>query len=163
MSNPLFALARKAAGIGPVNITPKQKYLALGVAAIVDVVQMSVASGVTIEGAMSPVEWAIDIGTALVLVLILGWNWRLALAFGLELVPGVALFPSWTALVFTFAATSGGVPDVGDAALNPGVPVAPGGPLPLTPPTITPGLPASNAPPPVEAGKFPGVYQRRSR
>jgi hypothetical protein len=156
MSNPVLDLARKAAGLGPISVTPKQKYLALGLAAVVDVVQMTVASGVSIEGAMSPIEWAIDIGTALALVLILGWNWRLALAFCLELVPGLSLFPSWTALVFTFAATAPGVPDAAR-------PPAPGAPLPLTPPPVNPALPGSSAPPAVSPGKFPGVYQRRSR
>jgi hypothetical protein len=29
----------------------------------------------------------------------MGWSWRLAIALAIELVPGVALFPSWTAFV----------------------------------------------------------------
>jgi hypothetical protein len=40
------------------------------------------------------------------LVLTLGWQWRIAVALGIELVPGVALFPSWTAFVATLPATT---------------------------------------------------------
>jgi hypothetical protein len=42
----------------------------------------------------------------------LGWRWRTALAFALELVPGLSLFPSWTALVATLPTAP--EPDVRD-------------------------------------------------
>ena len=36
-----------------------------------------------------------------VLLLALGRSWRIAFALGLELVPGVALLPTWTAVIAT--------------------------------------------------------------
>jgi hypothetical protein len=45
----------------------------------------------------------LDAVTAIALLVVLGFRWRLALALAAELVPGVALFPSWTAVVLSVA------------------------------------------------------------
>ncbi|RYE92408.1 MAG: hypothetical protein EOO75_06780, partial [Myxococcales bacterium] len=106
MSNALAHIARKAAGIGPLTITSKQKYGALAVAGIVDVLQATVLMPSTVAGPASPLEWGVDVGTALVLTLILGWNWRLLVAFLIELLPTVGLFPTWSAMILTLTAMS---------------------------------------------------------
>jgi len=53
------------------------------------------------EGAGSPLDIGLDAATALVILLLVGFKWRLAIALAAELVPGVALFPSWTAVVLS--------------------------------------------------------------
>jgi hypothetical protein len=53
------------------------------------------------SGALSLPDDVLDYRVAVALVITLGWRWRLAAALAFELVPGLALFPSWTALVAT--------------------------------------------------------------
>lgn len=80
-----------------------RKAVALAAAGAVDLVQLALVPLFS-EGIASPLEDALDVMTALLLVAILGFNWRLAVAFALELVPGASLFPSWTAAVLTMPA-----------------------------------------------------------
>jgi hypothetical protein len=54
-----------------------------------------------IEGALSPFDGALDLLVATALIVTLGWRWRTVFALSLELVPGFALFPSWTLLAAT--------------------------------------------------------------
>ena len=49
----------------------------------------------------SPAEAVLDVVAVAVLVAICGFKWQFVLAFVLELMPVVAIFPSWTALVLT--------------------------------------------------------------
>lgn len=79
-------------------VPAKRKKIALAVAAVADVVQL-VFMPIFIEGAASPFEDALDIVIAVVLVAVLGFHVRLVLAFATELIPGVDLFPTWTAVV----------------------------------------------------------------
>jgi hypothetical protein len=44
-------------------------------------------------GFMPPVQWAVDLVTALLLFIILGWQWALLPGFVAEAIPGVAVFP----------------------------------------------------------------------
>lgn len=83
-----------------VPATPRQKRIALVIAAAADLTQLAVAP-LFAEGALSPLADALDVVVALALLLTLGWRWRNLLAMGIELIPGVALFPSWTAMVAT--------------------------------------------------------------
>ncbi|MGH7294906.1 MAG: hypothetical protein ACRELB_08235, partial [Polyangiaceae bacterium] len=53
------------------------------------------------EGALSPFEIALDAVTAVVILLVVGFQWRLAIALAAELVPGLDLFPTWTAVVLS--------------------------------------------------------------
>jgi hypothetical protein len=52
---------------------------------------------------MPPVQWAVDIVTALLLFIILGWQWALLPGFVAEAIPGVAVFPVWTLVVAAVA------------------------------------------------------------
>ena len=79
------------------GVAPRRKHIAIGIAAVCDALQV-VFFPVTIEGAASPGELALDVVTALAMMLTLGFQWRLLAVFGIELIPGVALFPSWTAM-----------------------------------------------------------------
>jgi hypothetical protein len=78
--------------------TRRRKRIALVVAAAADLIQLALLP-LFAEGALSPLDLALDTVVALALVATLGWRWQTAIAFAAELVPGLALFPTWTALV----------------------------------------------------------------
>jgi len=101
----------------PHAVTPTRKKIALGIAALADAVQIGLFP-VFLEGALSIPDDVLDAVVALLLLLTLGWRWRLAAALVVELVPGVALFPSWTAFVIT-------VPTERPPERLPGAPVPP--------------------------------------
>jgi hypothetical protein len=77
--------------------------LALAVAGASDLAQLIFAPAFA-EGAGSPVDVALDVVTAIIILLIVGLEWRLAIALAAELVPGVDLFPTWTAVVLSMPA-----------------------------------------------------------
>jgi hypothetical protein len=81
-------------------VTRRRKRAALAIAALVDLVQLGLAP-LFAEGIWSPLDGLLDLLTAGALVLVLGGSARLAMALALELIPGVALFPTWTAVVAT--------------------------------------------------------------
>jgi hypothetical protein len=59
-----------------------------------------VADGLSIFAeAIMPLEWALDIVTALTLFAILGRRWQLLPALVAEAIPFVAAFPSWVLVV----------------------------------------------------------------
>ena len=52
------------------------------------------------EGGVSPADSVLDLLVAFVLIRLLGWHWAFLPTFAAELVPGLDLFPTWTAAVF---------------------------------------------------------------
>jgi uncharacterized membrane protein YtjA (UPF0391 family) len=50
-----------------------------------------------------PVQWAVDLATALLLFGLLGWRWALLPALVAEAIPGVAAFPVWVLVVAAVA------------------------------------------------------------
>jgi hypothetical protein len=84
----------------PRGVSPARKRAALAVAALSDLAQWFFFP-VLVEGAASPFEIGLDACTALVILLVVGFQWRLALALVAELVPGVDMFPTWTAVVLS--------------------------------------------------------------
>jgi hypothetical protein len=52
------------------------------------------------EGGMSPADTALDVVVAALLIKLLGWHWAFLPTLGAELVPGLDLFPTWTAAVY---------------------------------------------------------------
>ena len=111
-----FKLARLAStrlpGAVAARATHRQKRAALVIAAAADLAQLALAP-LFAGGALSPLNDALDVIIAGLLLLVLGRSWRIALALGLELVPGMALFPTWTAVVATLPAQ----PDASPALL----------------------------------------------
>jgi hypothetical protein len=95
---PIAALATARAI--PHAISPARKRWALALAGLSDLGQWFFFPA-TVEGAASPVEIGWDVATAIVILLLVGFQWRLAIALALELVPGVDLFPTWTAVVLS--------------------------------------------------------------
>jgi hypothetical protein len=97
------ALVRAARGQAISGVSPQRKRIALVIAALSDVAQMAFFPAF-IEGAASPFEVALDAATAILILLIVGFRWRLAIALAGELVPGADLFPTWTAVVASLPA-----------------------------------------------------------
>ncbi len=86
----------------PRGVTRKRKRFALAIAVLVDGVQLFPgAIPFTIEGFLSPFVDGLDAIAAISLLLILGFQWRLLLSLAAELVPGLTLFPTWTAMVLS--------------------------------------------------------------
>jgi len=52
------------------------------------------------EGAVSPADTILDLAVAAVLTRLLGWHWAFLPTLAAELVPGLDMFPTWTAAVF---------------------------------------------------------------
>ena len=52
------------------------------------------------EGALSPADTLLDVVVAALLGRLLGWHWAFLPSLLAELVPGLDLFPTWTAAVF---------------------------------------------------------------
>lgn len=52
------------------------------------------------EGGVSPLDTALDVAVGAILIKLLGFHWAFLPTFAAELVPGLDLFPTWTAAVF---------------------------------------------------------------
>ena len=50
-----------------------------------------------------PVVWVVDLGTALLLFVVLGWQWLLLPGLALEAIPGVGVLPFWLLVVGAIA------------------------------------------------------------
>ena len=51
-------------------------------------------------------QWLLDAATAAALLVALGFRWQLFTALAVEVIPAVQLFPAWTLVVLTMAATT---------------------------------------------------------
>jgi hypothetical protein len=80
-------------GAGP---SKTRSVLAFLVAAASDVV----SAGTEL---VPPVQWAVDVTTALLLFGLLGWRWMLLPGLVAEAIPGVAVFPTWILVVASVA------------------------------------------------------------
>jgi hypothetical protein len=88
------------ARVAPRGVSRTRKRIALGLAAASDLAQWFFFPAL-VEGALSPFEIALDAATAMVILLVVGFQWRLAIALAAELVPGLDMFPTWTAVVLS--------------------------------------------------------------
>jgi hypothetical protein len=50
-----------------------------------------------------PIQWAIDVGTALLLFLVLGRRWAILPGLITEAIPGMGVFPVWVLVVISIA------------------------------------------------------------
>ena len=74
------------------------KKIALVIAGLADLVQIG-GFPIFSQGALSIPDDILDVSIALLLLIVLGFRWRLLFSLALELVPFVTLFPTWTAVV----------------------------------------------------------------
>jgi hypothetical protein len=54
-----------------------------------------------------PLQWALDLGTAFLLFLILGRRWALLPGLVAEAIPGMGVFPVWVLVVLSIAVYDG--------------------------------------------------------
>jgi hypothetical protein len=73
--------------------------LAWLVAMATDMIQI-IGFPLFVEGAISPADSVLDLVAGVVLVRLLGWHWAFLPSLAAELVPGMDLFPTWTAAVW---------------------------------------------------------------
>ncbi|MGH7134028.1 MAG: hypothetical protein ACREJO_19040 [Phycisphaerales bacterium] len=78
---------------------PKRLILAFIVAAVSDALSVALALP-----PLMPAQWVLDVVTAIVLTLVLGFRVELLVAFVMEAIPGVELFPSWLVAVSVIGA-----------------------------------------------------------
>lgn len=52
-----------------------------------------------------PVQWGIDVATALALFVLLGWRWQILPGLIAEAIPGVAALPFWVMVVVAIGLT----------------------------------------------------------
>lgn len=90
----------RARVLGVPAVSKKRKAIALAIAVAADLTQLVLWPAFA-PGAASPFDDALDAVVAVALLVTLGFSGRLALALGLELAPGAALFPTWSAVVAT--------------------------------------------------------------
>ena len=69
------------------------------VAILADAIQL-IGMPLFVEGGFSPLDTALDVVVGGILIKLLGWHWAFLPTFAAELVPGLDLFPTWTAAVF---------------------------------------------------------------
>jgi hypothetical protein len=81
------------------TVTSREHRKAWFVAIMADAIQI-VGLPLFVAGGVSPFDTALDVITAAILARILGWHWAFLPTLAAELVPGLDLFPTWTAAVF---------------------------------------------------------------
>jgi len=65
-------------------------------ALVADALQIAVFP-IFVAGGISPADTVLDLIVGAALVRLLGWHWAFLPTFAAELVPGLDLFPTWTA------------------------------------------------------------------
>jgi len=99
---------------GRLRLSPRRRRAALLIAIAADVTQW-VALPLVAWGAASPVNDALDVVVAVVMIRLVGFHWAFLPTFVVELLPFVDLVPSWTVAVWLAtrsdgsAATPGGL------------------------------------------------------
>ena len=86
--------------IGPPPPTARPSKLRLALAFLVAAVSDVVSYGTAF---VPPVQWTVDLVTALLLFVLLGWRWAILPGLVAEAIPGVAVFPVWILVVASVA------------------------------------------------------------
>ncbi len=117
-------------GAGKITLTPNRIRTARAIAMLADLAQIVVFPAFS-EGALSPVNDALDVGVAVALSALVGWHWAFLPSFLSELIPMWDLVPTWTAAVWYV--TSGTLPPGEERPSPPSVHVEPKPPAPTPP------------------------------
>ena len=78
------------------KFSKKQLALAFAIAGISDAIGAFATP-------LPPIVWAVDLGTALLLFMVLGRQWLLLPGLALEAIPGLGVLPLWLLVVGTIA------------------------------------------------------------
>ena len=93
---PVPASASSEAPKLPLGRNKRQIVLAFAIAGVSDAVSAFTTFA-------PPVEWLVDVVTAILLFMVLGWRWLLLPALILEAIPGVGALPFWVLVVGAIA------------------------------------------------------------
>lgn len=91
---------------GRARPAPGRRRAALVIAIVADVIQW-IAFPLFAWGAASPVNDALDVVVALVMLRLVGFHWAFLPTFVVELIPFVDLVPSWTVAVWLATRSDG--------------------------------------------------------
>lgn len=80
----------------PLGLTPSRLMAAFAIAAASDLVSAFTTWA-------PPVAWVVDLATALLLFIVLGWRWLLLPGLIMEAIPGVGVVPVWVLVVAAIA------------------------------------------------------------
>ena len=80
----------------PLGLKKSQLILAFAIAGVSDAISAFATF-------VPPVEWGVDIVTAILLFMVLGWRWLLLPPLILEAIPGVGALPLWVLVVGAIA------------------------------------------------------------
>jgi len=69
-----------------------------------------------------PVQWAVDLVTAILLFMVLGWQWILLPGLIMEAIPGLYVFPFWVLVVGAVAMWGTARPKLKSMRRNPNKP-----------------------------------------
>lgn len=78
------------------SLSKRRLGIALAIATIADVLGAFVTTA-------PPLAWAVDLVTAVLLFLVLGWRWFLLPGIIMEAIPGVSVMPFWVLVVGAIA------------------------------------------------------------
>ena len=81
------------------SLTKPEHRAAWAIALFADALQIA-AFPLFAEGGLSPLDSALDVIVAFMMVRLLGWHWAFLPTLANELIPGADLFPTWTAAVW---------------------------------------------------------------
>jgi hypothetical protein len=79
------------------RLSKSRVILAFAIAGISDLISIWVEL-------MPPLQWTIDLTTALLLFAVMGWRWLILPGLIAEAIPGLGLFPTWILVVASIAA-----------------------------------------------------------
>ena len=80
----------------PLKFSKKQLALAFAIAVISDAIGAFATP-------LPPITWVVDLGTALLLFIVLGRQWLLLPGLALEAIPGLGVLPLWLLVVGAIA------------------------------------------------------------
>ena len=81
------------------SIKSPELRLAWAIAIAADAAQI-LAFPLFAEGALSPLDDALDLVVAVMLTRLIGWHWAFLPTLMVEVIPGVDLIPTWTAAMY---------------------------------------------------------------
>ena len=90
----------------PLKFSILRLAIAFGIAGVSDVIG-------AFASLAPPIGWAVDIVTAALLFVVLGWQWLLLPGLVLEAMPGVGVLPFWLLVVGTIAVVGTPRPKIG--------------------------------------------------
>jgi hypothetical protein len=90
----------------PLKFSVSRLALAFAVAGLSDVIG-------AFASLAPPIGWAVDVVTAALLFVVLGWRWLLLPGLVLEAIPGLGVFPFWLLVVGAIAVVGTPRPKIG--------------------------------------------------